>query len=69
MNSPDSTAGDGYVTAPALGLNTNTLTITCWVYPFVDITGYNGVVFSRASTYSKGIQYVGLGTSRFNMLG
>ena len=69
MNSSDSTAGDGYVTAPALGLNTNTLTITCWVYPFADITGYNGVVFSRASTYSKGIQYVGLGTSRFNMLG
>jgi hypothetical protein len=27
------------------------------------------VVFSRASTYSKGINYIGLGTSRFNMIG
>jgi hypothetical protein len=69
MNNTDGTAGDGYVTAPALGLNTNTLTITCWVYPFADITGYNGLVYSRASTYGKGITYVGLGTSRFNMLG
>ncbi|HVM49497.1 MAG TPA: LamG-like jellyroll fold domain-containing protein [Candidatus Acidoferrum sp.] len=63
-------SGSGaYVTAPALGLNTNALTLTCWVYPFGDITNYQGVVFSRASTYSKGIQYIGLNTSRFNTIG
>jgi Concanavalin A-like lectin/glucanases superfamily len=60
MDAAVGTAGAGYVTAPVLGLNTNTLTIICWVYPYADITGsaYDGVVFSRASTYSKGIGYV-----------
>ena len=59
----------GYVTAPALNLNTNTVSLTAWVYPFGDITNYQGVVYSRASTYAKGISYIGLGTSRFNTLG
>jgi len=68
MDASVGTAGAGYVTAPALNLNTNTLTLTCWVYPFSDISVYNGVVFSRASTYSKGIGYVGLPT-RLNTIG
>jgi hypothetical protein len=59
----------GYVTAPALNLNTNTLTITCWVYPFGDITNYQGVFFSRASTYSKGINYVSIAPGRLNTIG
>jgi hypothetical protein len=57
-----------YVTAPALNLNTNTLTLTAWVYPFGDITNYQSVVYSRASTYSKGITYIAL-PGRFNMIG
>ena len=69
MDANIGTSGAGYVTVPAMNLNTNTLTITCWVYPFADVTTYNGVVFSRASTYSKGISYIGLGTSRFNTVG
>jgi hypothetical protein len=69
MNDTVGTAGAGYVTAPALNLNTNTLTITCWVYPNADITGYSGIVFSRASSPPKGLNYIGLGTSRFNMIG
>jgi O-glycosyl hydrolase len=62
------TAGAGYVTAPALNLNTNTVTITAWVYPFTSIAAYDGVVFTRASTYSKGINYVAE-ASRLNMIG
>ena len=61
-------SGAGYVTAPALNLNTNSVTLTAWVYPFADITNYQGVVFTRASTYSKGINYVAE-SSRLNMIG
>ena len=69
MDPSATNTGAGYVTAPALNLDTNTVTLTAWVYPFDSITNYQGVVFSRASTYSKGINYTGLGTSRFNMIG
>ena len=62
------TAGAGYVTAPALNLNTNTVTITAWVYPFTNIAAYEGVVFTRASTYAKGLNYVAE-SSRLNMIG
>ena len=58
MNHTATNAGAGYVTAPALNLNTNTVTLTAWVYPFTDIALYEGVVFTRASTYSKGLNYV-----------
>jgi hypothetical protein len=59
----------GYVTAPALNLNTGTLSLTAWVYPFGDITNYQGVVYSRASTYAKGINYISIPPSRLNMIG
>jgi len=68
MNHTAATAGAGYVTAPALNLNTNTVTLTAWVYPFNDIAVYEGVVFTRASTYSKGLNYVAE-SSRLNMIG
>ena len=68
MNPAVATTGAGYVTAPALSLNSDTVTITAWVYPFSDIAAYQGVVFSRASTYSKGINYVAE-SSRLNMIG
>jgi hypothetical protein len=68
MNHAAATAGAGYVTASALNLNTNTVTLTAWVYPFTDIALYEGVVFTRASTYSKGINYIAM-SSRLNMIG
>jgi hypothetical protein len=68
MNHTATNAGAGYVTVPALNLNTNTVTITAWVYPFGDITIYEGVVFTRASAYPAGLNYVAL-PSRPNMIG
>jgi hypothetical protein len=62
------TTGAGYVTAPALNLNTNTVTITAWVYPSANIATYVGVVFTRASTYPAGLNYVAE-ASRLNMIG
>jgi hypothetical protein len=44
------------------------VTLTAWVYPFNDIAVYEGVVFTRASTYSKGLNYVAE-SSRLNMIG
>jgi hypothetical protein len=68
MNPAVATTGAGYVTAPVLSLNSDALTITAWVYPFSDIAAYQGVVFSRASTYSKGINYIAM-PSRLNAIG
>jgi hypothetical protein len=67
MDNADSTAGEGYVTAPALNLNTNTVTITAWVYPFANITTYAGIVFTRSSD-AAGLMYSGLPT-RPNTIG
>jgi hypothetical protein len=68
MNHTATNGGAGSVTAPALNLNANTVTLTAWVYPFTDITLYEGVVFTRASTYSKGLNYIAM-PSRPNMIG
>ncbi len=51
--------GTGYVTAPALNLNTNTVSIVAWLYPFGPVTNSAGVVFSRGSTYAVGLGYMG----------
>jgi len=60
MNNTVSAPGAGYVTAPALDLNTNALTILAWLYPFAHITSAAGVVFSRDSAYPVGLGYLGV---------
>jgi hypothetical protein len=52
-------AGAGYVTAPALNLNANTVSILAWIYPFGHVTNTAGLVFSRGSTYPVGFGYMG----------
>ena len=59
MNTTATAAGAGYVTAPALNLNTNTISIVAWLYPFAHVTNGAGVVFSRGSTYTVGLGYLG----------
>jgi len=59
MNNSVSAAGAGYVTAPALNLDTNAITIIAWLHPFAHITSAAGVVFSRDSTYPVGLGYLG----------
>jgi hypothetical protein len=58
-----------YVTTPALNISNSTVTLIAWVYPFSDITNYQGVLYTRASTYSKGINYISIPPSRLNMVG
>ncbi|MGD0260191.1 MAG: LamG-like jellyroll fold domain-containing protein [Verrucomicrobiota bacterium] len=68
MDAGDATAGEGYVTAPALNLNTNTVTIIAWVYPFANISTYDGIVFVRTGTDVAGLIYAALPT-RPNTIG
>jgi hypothetical protein len=49
-----------WVTVPPLNLNTNTVTMTLWLYPNVDpVSGYTGVFYTRrgGSAGGAGIQY------------
>jgi hypothetical protein len=59
MNHTVSSSGAGYVTAPPLNLNSNTVTILAWLYPFAHIANAEGLVFSRNSTYPVGLGYLG----------
>lgn len=43
-------AADSWVQLPVLSLNTNTVTITCWIYPEGDQGGWKGIVFNRTGT-------------------
>lgn len=60
MDSMVSTPGAGYVTAPALHLNTNSVTILAWLYPNTHLTSPSGLIFSRDSTYPVGLGYLGV---------
>jgi Concanavalin A-like lectin/glucanases superfamily/Bacterial Ig domain len=60
MNNSVAVPGAGYVTAPPLNLNTNTVTILAWLYPYAHITSAEGLVFSRESTYPVGLGYLGI---------
>ncbi len=50
------------VTLPALNLNTNTVTITAWLYPIGGQASYTGLVFCRSGTTTAGMNYNGAGT-------
>jgi hypothetical protein len=42
-NTPD----DSFVIIPALNLNTNQVTIACWIYPMRDEADFTGLIFCR----------------------
>jgi hypothetical protein len=69
MNHQVSAAGAGYVTAPALNLNTNAATIVAWLYPFAPVTNGAGTVFSGGSTYPVGLNYLGVTRAVPNEIG
>ncbi len=46
---------DSWVTCPAFNLNTNTVTISAWVYADGSQGGWRGIVFSRAGNTTAGI--------------
>jgi Concanavalin A-like lectin/glucanases superfamily len=45
------------VTMPALGLSSSNVTFTAWIYPNTTIVNGTGLIYTRASTYTAGMQY------------
>jgi hypothetical protein len=56
---------NSWVTIPALNLNTNTVTITAWIYPMGSQADAAGLVFYRSGSTTAGLNYgeVGSGTA------
>ena len=50
---------NSFVTAPALNLNTNTVTLTAWVMPQGFESTKNAIIFCRAGTTVAGLEYSG----------
>jgi O-glycosyl hydrolase len=48
---------NSYVTLPALNLNTNTVTISAWIYPISTPANYAGLVFCRPSGDASGLNF------------
>jgi hypothetical protein len=46
---PDFAGGNGYLVAPDLNINTNTVTFTTWITPTADVVTTAGLVFWRTS--------------------
>ncbi|MGA2685503.1 MAG: LamG-like jellyroll fold domain-containing protein [Verrucomicrobiota bacterium] len=53
---------NSWITMPALNLNTNTVTITAWIYPMDSQAAYTGLVFCRSGSTVAGMNYDGTGT-------
>ena len=51
-----------WISIPALNLNTNTMTITAWIYPLGGQAAYAGLVFCRSGATVAGVNYNGAGT-------
>ena len=60
---------NSWINVPALNLNTNTVTITAWIYPFSTMADYAGVCFYRSGGTVAGINYGGSFGSNTGMIG
>jgi hypothetical protein len=54
-------AANSWITIPALNLNTNTMTITAWIYPLGSQVAYAGLVFCRSGSTVAGMNIDGTG--------
>ena len=53
---------NSWITIPALNLNTNTVTITAWIYPIGNQAAYAGLVFCRGGSTVAGMNFNSAGT-------
>jgi hypothetical protein len=53
---------NSWLTMPALNLNTNTVTISGWIYPIGAQAGYTGLVFCRGGSTVAGMNFNSAGT-------
>jgi alpha-galactosidase len=54
-------AANSWITIPALNLNTNTVTVTAWIYPLGSQVAYAGLVFCRSGSTVAGMNIDGTG--------
>ena len=55
-------ANNSWITIPALNLNTNTVTITMWIYPIGNQADYAGLLFCRSGSTVAGMNFNSAGT-------
>jgi hypothetical protein len=60
---------NSWMTIPALNLDTNTVTITAWIYPSGNQADFAGLVFYRTGTTVAGLNYGGSGSSSAGTVG
>lgn len=60
---------NAWINVPALNLNTNTVTITAWIYPVGTTADYAGVCFYRSGGTVAGINYGGSVGANTGMIG
>jgi hypothetical protein len=60
---------NSWINIPALNLNTNTATLTAWIYPVGTTADYAGVCFYRSGGTVAGINYGGSFSSNTGMIG
>jgi hypothetical protein len=60
---------NAWIDVPALNLNTNTVTITAWIYPVGATADYAGVCFYRSGGTVAGINYGGSVGANTGMIG
>ena len=60
---------NSWINVPALNLNTNTVTITAWIYPVGTTADYAGVCFYRSGCTVAGINYGGSVGANTGMIG
>jgi len=61
-------AANSWINIPALNLNTNTVTITAWIYPVGTPADYAGLLFCRSGGTVAGINYGGSFGSNAGMI-
>jgi alpha-galactosidase len=60
---------NSWISIPALNLNTNAVTITCWIYPTGTQPDFVGLLFCRSGTTVAGLNYGGSTTGNTGFLG
>lgn len=60
---------NGWCDMPALNVASNAMTIVGWIYPYGEQTGWAGILFSRASGTTAGLNYGGVENLRYHWAG
>lgn len=60
---------DGFASAPALNLNSNTVTLSCWIKPDGIQNDWSGIMFTRSSNSTSGLSMLANNEIRYHWNG